>query len=95
MSLFELSTQSELQRQKREAEELKAQLAASLQESSQQRAEHQALLAWKAEKEALINQTEAVQSGLQGRISHLENTISQLNKDQDELKVRALSHATA
>ena len=102
LSLFEPSSQSELQKQKRETEQLSnrlavlekegqalsASLASSQQECTAQRTEHQALLAWKAEKEALIDQTEAVQSGLCEKISGLENTTSQLNKDHDELKVR-------
>jgi chromosome segregation ATPase len=102
LSLFEPSSQSELQKQKRETEQLSdrlavlekegqalgASLASSQRECTEQRLEHQALLAWKAEKEALIDQTEAVQGVLRENISRLESAISQLNKDHDELKVR-------
>ncbi|CAL8243859.1 unnamed protein product [Lota lota] len=70
----------------REGQELGASLASSQQECTEQRLEHQVLLAWKAEKEALIDQTEAVQSGLCEKSSGLENRIAQLNKEQDELK---------
>uniref|UniRef100_A0A8C4ZIH5 Centromere protein F n=1 Tax=Gadus morhua TaxID=8049 RepID=A0A8C4ZIH5_GADMO len=94
------SSQSELQKQKRETEQLSdrlavlekegqalgASLASSQRECTEQRLEHQALLAWKAEKEALIDQTEAVQGVLRENISRLESAISQLNKDHDELK---------
>ncbi|CAL8403773.1 unnamed protein product [Boreogadus saida] len=94
------SSQSELQKQKRETEQLSdrlavlekegqalgASLASSQRECTEQRLEHQALLAWKAEKEALIDQTEAVQGDLRENISGLESAISQLNKDHDELK---------
>lgn len=100
-------SQNDLQRQKQETErlanrlailekesqELKSSLTVSQSECKEVKQEHQALLEWKNQKETLINDTEAVQKELTGKISQLENSISSLSEANDELKVRSCQFA--
>lgn len=71
----------------KENHELKSSLGASQTECKELRQEHQALLEWKNQKEALINETEAVQKELTDKIGNLENDLGSLNNTKDQLNV--------
>lgn len=72
----------------KESQELKSNLTASQNECKELKQEHQALLDWKKEKEALINETEAVQKELTDKIHSLESSLGSLSEANDELKVK-------
>lgn len=94
--------QSELDKQKQEAEklanrltvlekenqELKSNITAGQKECDELKKEHQALLDWKKEKESLINDTEEMQKDLTDKIVTLEKSLISVNEVTDQLKVR-------
>lgn len=94
--------QSELDKQKQEAEklanrltvlekekqELKSNITTGQKECDELKKEHQTLLDWKKEKESLINDTEETQKDLNDKIVTLEKSLISVNEVTDQMKVR-------